>query len=45
MKDRDIHGVSNVWSEAHRQKKIHRFDVHAGFEGNYVSVFVGMVMC
>ena len=49
MKDRKIHGESNVWSTAQRQKKIYKFDVHAGFEGSnrsdvYVRVFVGMVM-
>ena len=31
MKDSEIHGESNVWIAAQRQKKIHRFDVHAGF--------------
>ena len=35
MKDRKIHGESNVWSTAQRLKKIYGFDVHAGFEGNY----------
>ena len=35
MKDRDIHGESNVWSVAQRYKKIYGFDVHSGFEGNY----------
>ena len=28
MKDREIHGESNVWSTAKRQKKICRFDAH-----------------
>ena len=32
VKDRKIHGESNVWSTAQRQKKINRFDVHAGLE-------------
>ena len=31
MKDREIHGESNVWSTAHRQEMIYRFDVHVGF--------------
>ena len=35
MKDRNIHGECHVWSAAKRQKNIYRFDVHAGFEGNY----------
>ena len=26
---------SMVWSAAQRQKKIYRFDVHVGLEGNY----------
>ena len=30
-----------MWSVAQRQKKIHRFDVHAGFEGNYEAVGYG----
>ena len=30
-KNGDIHGESNVWSTAHRQKKIYGFDVHVGF--------------
>ena len=34
MKDRKIHGESNVWSTVQRQKKIYRFDVHAEFEVN-----------
>ena len=38
MKDRKIHGESNVWSAAQRHNKIYGFDVHAGFEGNYRSV-------
>ena len=29
---RKIHGDSNVWSTAQKQKTIYRFDVHAGFE-------------
>ena len=37
-KDRNIHGESNVWSAAQRQKKIYAYDVHAGFEGNNRSV-------
>ena len=41
MKYRKIHGESNVWSAAQRQKKIYRFDVHAGFEENYRSVGYG----
>ena len=32
MKDRKIHGDSNVRSAAHRQKKIYGFDVHVGLE-------------
>ena len=40
MKDRKIHGDSNVWSAAQR-KKILRFDAHAGFEGNHRSVGYG----
>ena len=38
MKDRKIHGKSNVWSTAQRQKKIYGFDVHAGLEWNYRSL-------
>ena len=34
-KDKKIHGESNVWSAAQRQKNIYGFDVHAGFEGVY----------
>ena len=34
MKDRKIHGESNVWSATQRQKKIHIFDGHAGCEVN-----------
>ena len=30
MKDRRIHGESNVWSTAQRQIKIYGFDVHVG---------------
>ena len=41
MRDREIHGESNVWSAALRQKKIYGLDVHAGFEGNYGSVGYG----
>ena len=37
-KDGKIHGESNVWSAAQRQKKIYGCDVHAGLEGNYGSV-------
>ena len=40
-KDRKIHDESNVWSTAHRQKKIYGYDVHAGFEGNHRSVGYG----
>ena len=32
MKDRKIHGESNVWSAAQRQKITCGFDVHAGSE-------------
>ena len=32
LKDRKIHGESNVWSTAQRLKKIYRFYVNAGFE-------------
>ena len=32
MKDRKIHGESNVWSAAQRERKIYRFNVCAGFE-------------
>ena len=35
MKDREIHGESNVWSTAQRHRKISAFDVHAVFELNY----------
>ena len=51
MKDRKIHGESNVWSAAQRQKKIYGFVVHAGFGGNlwiswlWQTVSIGMVMC
>ena len=38
MKDREIHGESNVWSRVQRWKKIYGFDVHAGFELNNRSV-------
>ena len=38
MKDRKIHGESNVWGTALRYKKIYGFHVHAGFEGNNRSV-------
>ena len=31
-KDRKIHGESNVWSTAPRQKNIYRFDVNVGSE-------------
>ena len=34
MKDRKIHGKSNMWTAAQRQKNIYGFDVHAGFEAN-----------
>ena len=30
-----------MWSAAQRQKKIYEFDVHAGFEGNHISVGYG----
>ena len=30
MKDRDLHGDSNAWCTAQRQKKIYGFDVHVG---------------
>ena len=32
MKDRMIHGESNVWSIAQRQNTIYGFDVHAALE-------------
>ena len=32
MKDRKIHGESNVWSIAQRQKKSYIFYAHAGLE-------------
>ena len=38
MMDRDIHGESNIWSKAQRQKKINRSDVNVGFELNHRSV-------
>ena len=41
MKDREIHGESNMWSTAQRQIKIYGFVVHAGFERNYGSVGYG----
>ena len=40
MKDRKIHGDS-VWSAGQKLKKIYGLDVHAGFEGNYISVGCG----
>ena len=39
--DRKIHGESNVWSTAQRQKQIYGFDVYAGLEGNHRSVGSG----
>ena len=33
-----------MWSAAQRQKKIYRFDVHAGFEGNYSVCLCGHVL-
>ena len=41
MRDREIHGESNVRSAALRQRKIYGLDVHVGFEGNYGSVGYG----
>ena len=41
MKNRKIHGESNVQSTAQRQKKIPRFDVRVGFELNPGSVGYG----
>ena len=41
MKDRMIHGESNVWSTSQRQKRIYGFDIHVGFELNYGSVGYG----
>ena len=41
MKDRKIHGESNVWNTAKRQKKIYRFYVHVVFELNHRSVGYG----
>ena len=32
MKDKKIHGESNVLSIVQRQKKIYEFDVHDGLE-------------
>ena len=32
MKDRKIHGESNVWSTAHGQKNIYGVDVNVGVE-------------
>ena len=40
-KDRKIHGESNVWSTAQRQKKIYRFDIYAWLELNHRSVGYG----
>ena len=31
MKDRKIHGESNLWSAAQRQKKVYRFEARVGF--------------
>ena len=39
--DRKIHGESNVWSTAQRQKMIDRFDVCVGFQLNHRSVGCG----
>ena len=33
-----MHGDSNVWSAAQRQRNIYGFGIHAGFEGNYGSL-------
>ena len=41
MKDRKIHGESNVWSASQGQKMIYGFDVHAGFERNHRLVGYG----
>ena len=41
MKDRKIHGESNVWSTAQRQKKINGFNVHVGIELSHRSVGYG----
>ena len=45
MKDRKIHGESNVWSAAQRYLfkifKIYGFDIHVWFEGNNRSVVYG----
>ena len=38
MKDRKIHGESNVWSTALRYKNIYIFDVHVGLQLNHRSV-------
>ena len=32
MKDKEIHGESNVWSTDQRYKMIYRFDVHVVFD-------------
>ena len=32
MKDKKIHGASNVWSIAQRHKNIYRFDVYVWLE-------------
>ena len=40
--DRKIHGVSNVSSAAQRQKQNNGCDVHAGFEGDYISFGYGI---
>ena len=41
MNDRKIQGESNVRSAAQRLRKIYRFDIHAGLEGNYISAGYG----
>ena len=41
MKDRKIHGESNMWNAAQKQKMFYGLDVHAEFEGNPRSVGYG----
>ena len=40
-KVRKIHGESNVRRTAQGQKKIYKFDVYAGLEGNHRLVYNG----
>ena len=40
-KNRNIHGVRNVWSAGQRHKTIYGFDAHAAFEGIHRTVGYG----